>query len=402
VFARSDGGVNDESPGGRRRYDIPLPTPPDVLRRGPLREGAFRSPLHEPRTAVVIGRWLGLAVAVCFLSGLLSHLLQDPPTWLRDHLPSRPVQGYRVTQGLHVIAGLAAIPLLGAKLWTVYPKLFEWPPARSVLHLLERLGIAVLVAAMLLELFTGLLNTLQWYPWPFPFRQTHYWLGWTALGGLVLHIAAKGPQIGEHWRRAWPARPIAGRRAFLGAVTASVGVVTLVTAGQSVPWLRRFDLLAPRRPDIGSQGLPVNRTAAQAGTTTTPADWRLTVAGPRPYTLTMAGLLAMEQYTVRLPIACVEGWSASAEWTGVRVRDLLDRAGAHPDARLRITSLEESGPYAVTEMPADYARDALTLLAVQVNGETLNADHGYPARIIAPNRPGVLQTKWVAAIEVIV
>ncbi|WP_407639528.1 molybdopterin-dependent oxidoreductase [Kitasatospora azatica] len=376
-----------------------MPPPPDALRRGPLREGTFRSALHEPRTAVVLGRWLGAALLTCFLTGLLSHLLQQPPTWLRDHLPSRPVDGYRFTQGLHVICGIAAIPLLGAKLWTVYPKLFEWPPARSVAHALERLGIAVLVAAMLLELFTGLLNTLQWYPWPFPFRQTHFWIGWLATGGLLLHIAAKAPLIAEHWRRVRPT--LAQRRAFLTAVTASVGLVTLTTAGQSVPWLRTLDLFAPRRPDIGSQGLPVNRTAAQAGTTVAPADWQLTVTGPRPYQLTMAELLTMPQVTAELPIACVEGWSAGAHWTGIRLRDLLDRAGAPPNARVRVTSLEADGPYRIMEMPAHYARDPLTLLALRVNGEVLNPDHGYPARIIAPNRPGVLQTKWVTRLEII-
>ncbi|MFI6444524.1 molybdopterin-dependent oxidoreductase [Kitasatospora sp. NPDC050543] len=372
-----------------------MPTPPDALRRGPLREGTFSSTLHGPRTAVVLGRWLGAALLTCFLTGLLSHLVQESPSWL----PSRPANGYRLTQGLHVISGIAAIPLLAAKLWTVYPKLFEWPPARSVLHALERLGIAVLVASMVLELFTGLFNTLQWYPWPFPFRQTHFWLGWLATGGLLLHIAAKAPQIAEHWRRVRPGLP--ERRAFLTAVTAAVGVVTLTTAGQSVPWLRALDLFAPRRPDLGSQGLPVNRTAAQAGTTTVPADWRLTVDGPHPLRLSLADLARLPQYEAELPIACVEGWSAGARWAGVRVRDLLDLAGAPADARLRVTSLEADGPYRVMDMPAQYVRDPLTLLALRVNGEVLNADHGYPARIIAPNRPGVLQTKWVARMEVL-
>ncbi|MFC9327030.1 molybdopterin-dependent oxidoreductase [Kitasatospora sp. NPDC057015] len=364
-----------------------------------MREGTFSSVLHEPRTAVVIGRWLGAALLVCFGTGLVSHLLQQPPHWLAGALPSRPADGYRITQGLHVISGTAAIPLLGAKLWTVYPQLFAWPPARSVLHLLERLGIAVLVASMLLELFTGLLNTLQWYPWPFPFRQTHFWLGWLATGGLLLHVAAKAPLIAAHWRRVRPG--LAQRRAFLTAVTASVGAVTLTTAGQTVPWLRRTDLFAPRRPDLGPQGLPVNRTAVQAGTAVTPAGWRLRLDGPRPALLSLADLQRLPQFTVELPISCVEGWSASAHWSGVRVRDLLDLAGAPADAGVRVTSLEADGPYRVTEMPSGYAGDPLTLLALRVNGEVLAPDHGYPARIIAPNRPGVLQTKWVDRMEVL-
>jgi hypothetical protein len=366
-------------------------------------QAAFTSRLHGPRTAVLVGRWLGAAFLVCFVTGLISHVLQDPPGWLRNELPSRPVNGYRVTQGLHVISGIASIPLLGAKLWTVYPRLFAWPPARSVLQALERLGIALLVGSALLEVFTGLLNTLQWYPWPFPFRQTHFWLAWIAVGGLLLHIAAKWPEIGANWHRVRAERePVAGRRAFLGGVAVSVLGVTLVTAGQTVPWLRRFDLLAPRRPDVGPQGLPVNRTALAAGTAgVSGADWRLAVAGPHPFTLTLDELAALPQYTARLPISCVEGWSASASWTGVRVGDLVRRAGAGRDARVRVVSLERDGAYGVTEMEASYASDPLTLLALRVNGEVLAADHGYPARIIAPNRPGVLQTKWVSRLEVI-
>lgn len=384
--------------GARRRLRPAIPPPPAFLRRGPFRDDAFSSAVHEPRTAVVLGRWLGAALLVCFLTGLASHLLQDPPGWLSGLLPARPVNGYRVTQGLHVISGLAAIPLAGAKLWTVYPRLFAWPPARSVPHALERLGVAVLVAAVLLELFTGLLNTLQWYPWPFPFRQTHFWLGWLATGGLLVHIAAKWPLIAGNWRR--PQAPLPGRRALLTSVAAAVGAVTLTTAGQTVPWLRPLNLLSPRRPDLGPQGLPVNRTAAQAGPVTVPDTWRLRVDGPRPYELTLDELARLPQHEAVLPISCVEGWSASARWGGVRVADLLARAGAPAGSAARITSLEAAGPYRVMEMPAQYADDPLTLLALRVNGETLDADHGFPARIIAPNRPGVLQTKWVARIEV--
>ncbi|MFF4651507.1 molybdopterin-dependent oxidoreductase [Streptomyces sp. NPDC001380] len=378
-----------------------MPDPPGRMRRGPFREGAFSERLHDPRTAVVLGRWLAAAFTVCFATGLLSHVLQQPPDWLRDGLPSRPVQGYRITQGLHVVSGIAAIPLLGAKLWTVYPRLFAWPPASGPVQAAERLGVGLLVAAALLELFTGLLNTAQWYPWPFPFRQTHYWAAWIAIGGLLLHVAAKAPLIAAHWRRPSPRAGGADRRRFLLAVGAAVGAVTAVTAGQTVPGLRRLDLLAPRRPDIGPQGLPVNRTAAQAGTASVDtAAWRLRVVGPRPYEVTLAELRAMPQYEAELPIACVEGWSASARWSGVRVRDLLERAGAPASSRVRVVS-PDRGPYGVTELGPHHASDPLTLLALRIDGEDLAADHGRPARLIAPNRPGVLQTKWVTRLEVL-
>ena len=41
------------------------------------------------------------------------------------------------------------------------------------------------------------------------------------------------------------------------------------------------------------------------------------------------------------------------------------------------------------------------LLATHVNGQRLNLDHGYPLRLIAPNRAGVLNTKWLTRIEVL-
>ncbi|MYV96118.1 molybdopterin-dependent oxidoreductase [Streptomyces sp. SID1034] len=373
-----------------------------------VRPPTFRGRLHDARTATSIGRWLGAAIAVCFGTGLVSHYLQHPPDRLVDVLPSRPLWGYRLTQGLHVATGIAAIPLLLAKLWTVYPRLFAWPPVRSVRHALERLSVAVLVAGALFELFTGLLNTVQWYPWPFSFVPVHFAVAWLLVGALLLHIAVKYPEIRAHWSRespgtlTLPATDGPDRRSLLTGVAAAVGAVTLTTVGQSFTPLKAFDLLAPRHPDHGPQALPVNRTAAAAGVSqVSAAAYRLTVAGPNPYTLTLEELAALAQHESVLPIACVEGWSKSAHWTGVRMADLLRRAGAPPDARVRVTSLERYGAYRVMEMGREYAHDPLTLLALKLNGQPLTPDHGYPARIIAPNRPGVLQTKWVTRLEVL-
>ena len=47
-------------------------------------------------------------------------------------------------------------------------------------------------------------------------------------------------------------------------------------------------------------------------------------------------------------------------------------------------SLQTSGKYAVTEMQPEFVRDPLTLVALELDGEVLDIDHGYPARIIAP------------------
>jgi DMSO/TMAO reductase YedYZ molybdopterin-dependent catalytic subunit len=367
----------------------------------------FSSPLHHPRVATVLGRWLGTAIVVCFLTGLISHVHQDTPGWLT--LPSRPVWAYRVTQGLHVVSGTVAVPLLLAKLWTVYPKLFaKVPRGREALGTaVERGSILVLVSTTALQLFIGFVNTLQWYPWPFPFRQTHYALAWVIVGAVALHVAVKYPLMAEHWRRSREPLPEATngltRRGLFRTVAGAGTLVGLTAAGQSVPPLGDIAVLAPRRPDVGPQRLPVNRTAQAAGViaAATSSDWRLTVSGPSDLALDLAQLRTLPQASAVLPIACVEGWSQNAHWAGVRIRDLLDRCGAPDDARVRVVSLERDGFYGVSELPSEFARDPLTLLALRLNGEVLDLDHGYPARIIAPNRPGVLQTKWVHRLEVL-
>ncbi|MEV8378629.1 molybdopterin-dependent oxidoreductase [Kribbella sp. NPDC056861] len=387
-----------------------LPEPPS--------EQSFPSPLHHPRVATVLGRWLGVAIAICFLTGLLSHFAQVTPGWLT--IPTRPASLYRVTQGLHVLSGIVSVPLLLAKLWTVYPKLFAklpWPPSKQALATaLERASILVLVSALALELFIGFLNTLQWYPWPFPFKETHYALAWIIIGALLVHLAVKLPLISTHWRRTSadrtpiPQHPVdslppaitgLSRRGLFRTVAGAGTLVGIASIGQSVPAFGPVAVLAPRKPNIGPQGLPVNRTAKDAGVAAVNADWRFTVTGPSPLSYSLDQLRALPQNRSDLPIACVEGWSQGARWEGIRIRDLLRLCGAPEGSPLRVVSMEKGGFYATSELPPQFAEDPLTLLALRLNGSDLDLDHGFPARLIAPNRPGVFQTKWVHRLEVL-
>jgi hypothetical protein len=358
----------------------------------------FRPDLHEPRTATAVGRWLGICFSVCFLTGLWSHVVQHPPGWFDP--PATPAWGYRLTQGLHVTTGLASIPLLLAKLWVVYPRLFDWPPVRSVAHALERAAIAVLVMASLFELVTGVLNIAQWYPWPFYFPAAHYAVAWIAVGALCLHLSAKWVVIRTRRAEPEPAATGIARRRFLATAFGSAGAVVLLSAGQAVRPVQRLAVLAPRRPSYGPQRLPVNRTAGQARVAALAMDpaYRLVIAGR--VGLSLADLAALPQRTVSLPIACVEGWSAGATWTGVPLRDLLDLAGVPHTATVRTVSLERGGLYRSALVMPHQARHPDTLVALRLHGQPLVLDHGYPARLIGPNRPGVQQTKWLGSIEV--
>ncbi|WP_250036395.1 molybdopterin-dependent oxidoreductase [Paractinoplanes maris] len=402
--------VRDAEPGVIRRAHAwmsrPLPPPPAVLRQGPFRRGAFDTRGRSPRLTSLLGIALGVAFTICFATGLISHLIQHPPFWFG--WPSRPVGLYRVTQGVHVATGLASVPLLGAKLWSVYPRLFAWPPVRDPANAIERASIAVLVAAALFQVISGVLNVARWYtPMPFFFTAGHYWAAWLAIGALLTHLGVKLPIVRTALSRRTPDHSAAGtlsRRGLLGTVGVAAGLITVATAGQTVAPLGPVSVLAPRRPGSGPQDLPVNKTAGGAGVRDAILDpaYRLTVVGPaRTQTLSLTDLAGLAQHTVVLPISCVEGWSAVGTWTGVRLRDLVALAGADPDdAEAYVESLEARGRYRTTTVPPPHIRDPFTLLALRLGGEPLHPDHGYPARLIAPNRPGVLQTKWVGRITV--
>ncbi|RYB90143.1 molybdopterin-binding protein [Nocardioides glacieisoli] len=385
-------------------------------RLAPPTPDSFTSRLRSPAVAARVGLWLGISFGICFLTGLVSHYAQLPSHPIP--FPTSPSWGYRFTQGLHVTTGIAAIPLLLVKLWSVLPKLFEAPPLHDarklLLTVLERASIAVLVASAIFQLATGVANAAQWYPWSsFSFRTTHYAIAWVAIGALVLHIAVKLPIIRDvltsdiddttHDRETATTPGPLSRRALVRTTFAAAAVATLATAGSTVTWLRQVSVLAVRTGE-GPQGVPINKSAraARVEESASSPDWRLevvvdgTVAGSVSYD----DLRAMQQHTVDLPIACVEGWSAQGTWSGVRLADLLASFDAPADRDVSVTSLQESGPFRRTILPANFAADERTLLALDLSGEPLSLDHGYPCRLIAPNRPGVLQTKWVSRLEV--
>ncbi|MEO7352636.1 MAG: molybdopterin-dependent oxidoreductase, partial [Marmoricola sp.] len=301
------------------------------------------------------------------------------------------------------------------------------PPVRSVRQAFERLSVYVLVSSALVQLTTGFLNTLNWYPWPWSFPSTHRYLGYVLIGSILLHVAMKLPDIkyGLQARLAdadvltevpWnenplahsnagtvapPAMPAMDRRGLFVAAGSGIAAVVLTTVGQTVTPLSRIGLLSTRQASKGPQGVPVNKTARSARVLTLARadDWRLEVMGPKPFTLTLADLASMRAVTRHFPLSCVEGWSVGAHWQGIAVIDLVHRAGGDASSGVRVLSLQPNGPYNHSMLLGPQVSAAL--LATHLNGERLDLDHGYPLRLIAPNRPGVLNTKWLRRMEVI-
>jgi DMSO/TMAO reductase YedYZ molybdopterin-dependent catalytic subunit len=239
-------------------------------------------------------------------------------------------------------------------------------------------------------------------------------VAYITFGAMLAHLGAKASTTRLALARSARPAPVPtgdrssdlSRRGLLGAAAAASGFITLTTVGQTFRPLRSLVLFAPRRTDIGSQGVPINRAAAEAGVIESASDSRFTLrvtgAVRQPLTIALRELEGRSRHQAALPIACVEGWSATATWSGIPIRDLLDEAGIDPTRRLvvDVRSLEQGGLYATSTLDDAQARDRDTLLALELNGQRLDLDHGYPCRLIAPGRPGVQQTKWVNELVV--
>jgi DMSO/TMAO reductase YedYZ molybdopterin-dependent catalytic subunit len=159
-----------------------------------------------------------------------------------------------------------------------------------------------------------------------------------------------------------------------------------------------------------------------------PAAWRLSVSGlvDRPLSLSLRDLSNMPSQTRVVTLECAgngrsqlnppvkgEQWNfgavSTAEWTGVSLVEVLDRAGVMPDARQILFRGADSGTVDGLNEPIhfersldiDDARGADVLLAYAMNGEQLPVQHGYPLRVIVPSWYAVASVKWLSTIEVI-
>jgi DMSO/TMAO reductase YedYZ molybdopterin-dependent catalytic subunit len=403
----------------------------------------WRSPLRGLWLTSMFGSVLLVTLPIVILTGFLSYIAYGPQFgqaipgdvgWLKlptFDWPTNPSWLYRLNQGLHVGLGLILIPVVLAKLWSVIPRLFGWPPARSIAQVLERISLLMLVGGILFEIATGVLNIQYDYIFGFSFYTAHYYGAWVFVAGFLIHITIKIPRMWRGLRSlsmrevlrtsradthaepyepdglaaANPGPATLSRRGALALVGGGALLMAIVTAGQTLGgWTRQTAVLLPRgriRGD-GPNDFQVNRTAfaARIGPDITGDKWRLTLnGGASPVILDRAMLTAMPQHTARLPIACVEGWSTTETWTGVPLRDLARLAGVPSPRSALVASLERFGAFNRATLQANQIDDPDSLLALRVNGVDLSPDHGYPARIIVPALPGVHNTKWVASID---
>ena len=128
--------------------------------------------------------------------------------------------------------------------------------------------------------------------------------------------------------------------------------------------------------------------------------YRLAVSGlvnqPESYTYedVVNGFQSYQQVSTLL---CVEGWGVRMLWQGVRVSDLIQKAGVSPNATTLIFSASDGY---TTAVPLDYINQNNIILAYKMNNVTLPAVAGWPFMLIAQNQYGYKWIKWITGIEV--
>ena len=98
---------------------------------------------------------------------------------------------------------------------------------------------------------------------------------------------------------------------------------------------------------------------------------------------------------MRATLDCTGGWHTTQDWTGIPLKEILERAGIKPEAA-SITVRSVTGYY--RRFSLDEAERYL--LATKVGTESLSHGHGFPVRLVAPGKRGFEWVKWVDSIEV--
>jgi DMSO/TMAO reductase YedYZ molybdopterin-dependent catalytic subunit len=126
--------------------------------------------------------------------------------------------------------------------------------------------------------------------------------------------------------------------------------------------------------------------------------WSLEVSGlvRHPLRLSLHDLLELKQTRQRVNHYCVEGWTAVADWWGVRVSELARLADVTPDAKYVDFQSFDDGYHESWDI--DSALHRQTLIAYAMDGKLLTPAHGAPARLHSPVKLGYKSTKFLTRI----
>ncbi|CAN5212793.1 molybdopterin-dependent oxidoreductase [soil metagenome] len=133
--------------------------------------------------------------------------------------------------------------------------------------------------------------------------------------------------------------------------------------------------------------------------------WRLVVKGlvSRPLAITYEQLKAMPSVPQIATLECVSNKIANdfigtAIWNGIKLKDLLEESGVKPNAKYVVFRCADGYDVGI---PIERGFQDGSILAYGMNGETLDAKHGFPVRAIVPGLYGMMNPKWITEIELV-
>jgi DMSO/TMAO reductase YedYZ molybdopterin-dependent catalytic subunit len=283
----------------------------------------------------------------------------------------------------HGICGMAVVLLIPWKSRVVRGGLRRARLSRWLSLLLAALALLTLIAG--LGYATGLVRSIAGKPglW------VHIAVALTLIPLVVWHVWARGIR---------PRRTDLSRRALLRAGVLAAGAAGLYAAaevtisGLGLPGASRRFTGSYETGSFRPEAMPSTSWLLDAVPTVDPDRWQLTIQdGPRRRELTLAELTTFGT-RVRATLDCTSGWYSHQDWTGVPLGTLLHRGPGTQSVYVHSVT-----GYWVRFPIHDLDR---LLLATQMGGAPLSADHGFPARLVAPGRRGYWWVKWIDRIEV--
>ena len=293
---------------------------------------------------------------------------------------------------LHGAGALTLVALLFWKFRRVAPRVTrrQWTATTALSVLLAVVAVSALATGLAWVLGANL------DLWGWTLLNLHIGLGLLVVPLVALHLVKRfRPPEREDWQ---------GRRTALQYAGLALGGALAWRASQAVnetlvPTEARTRFTGSKPAGGTGNRFPVTSWVLDDPDPVDLDDWRLHVTDDGTGLVDAPRTFAYDDLAPddgeRALLDCTSGWYVERDWTGVRVGDLLAAAGASEEARWVVFHSVTGYRFG---FPVGEARDLL--LATHVDGERLTHGHGFPLRVVAPDRRGFQWVKWVTAVEV--